>query len=59
MPVEETGPVQSRGECVDCGAKATVTVDPYGVTTEDCRCRDCYELHCSRVYREAALARTI
>ena len=43
--------------CVDCGTRATVTVDPYGMPTEDVRCRDCYELHCSRVYREAARAR--
>ena len=44
-------------DCVDCGNRATVTVDPYGMPSEDIRCRDCYELQCSRVYREAAHAR--
>ena len=57
MEDEEKSPPMSRGECVDCGSRATVTVDPYGMPSEDIRCRDCYELLCSRVYREAAHAR--
>jgi hypothetical protein len=57
MASEETSQPGFPGECVDCGKKATVTVDPYGMTTEDVRCRDCYEIHCSRVYREATSAR--
>jgi hypothetical protein len=55
--VENVQPV-SRGEpCVDCGRTATVTVDQYGMPSQDKRCRDCYESHCSRVYREASSAR--
>ena len=57
MQSEETNQPESPGECVDCGNRATVTVDPYGMTTEDVRCRDCYEIHCSRKYREATHAR--
>ena len=57
MEDEEKSQPMSSGECVDCGNRATVTVDPYGMPSEDVRCRDCYELQCSRVYREAAHAR--
>jgi ribosomal protein S27E len=57
MSSDETSLPESPGECVDCGKKATVNVDPYGMPSEDVRCRDCYELLCSRTYREATHAR--
>jgi|688.fasta_scaffold64707_5 hypothetical protein len=62
MPGEEKSQPASSGEkptrqCVDCGSRATVNVDQYGMPSQDYRCRDCFELHCSRVYREAAHAR--
>lgn len=57
MASEEPSQPAPRGECVDCGNRATVTVDPYGMPSEDSRCRDCYELLCSRTYREATHAR--
>jgi len=39
--------------CVDCGKTATFFVDEYGIPTELCRCRGCYEASCQRLYREA------
>ena len=62
MPDAETSQPMSRGKqgklvCCDCGNQATVKVDQYGMPADNPRCRDCYELHCSRVFREAAHAR--
>ena len=39
--------------CVECGAPAVTKVDVYGVVSPEWRCRDCHEMACRRVYREA------
>jgi ribosomal protein L37AE/L43A len=39
--------------CVDCGAGGVTRVDTYGIVSLDWRCRDCHEMACRRVYREA------
>jgi hypothetical protein len=56
-PPKPQPPPELPKPCVDCGRMGVTRVDQYGVLTPEWRCRDCHEVNCSRVYREATRIR--